>query len=85
MLNFFLQLGPPPTPPPYLRRAVFGCMGEAIPFLVAGSALLVMLFSVLLRYTDRVRDWWASKVLWIDLWVKEHERSDQTKGGKGDA
>lgn len=80
MLNFFLLCCGAPEPQDEFRRAALAWIGEAIPFLVAGSAVLAMLLSITLRYNDRVRAWWEANVCG---WMEEHVvKSEETKGGR---
>jgi len=61
-----LQLGPPPKFPPTqfppVHHSFIEALGQAIPFLIAGSAVLAMLLVVLLRYHERFREFWSSHV-----------------------
>jgi hypothetical protein len=54
-------------------------IGEAIPWVIVGGAVLAMLLSILLRYSDRFREWWERNIC---AWMEEHaKKSDETKGG----
>jgi hypothetical protein len=51
---------------------------DSIPFLVVGGAVLSMLLSILLRYNERFREFWAQHVC---SFMEEHGiRTDETKG-----
>lgn len=52
---------------------------NAVPFLIAGGAVMAMLLSVLLRYNERFREFWATHVC---AFMEEHALPhDETKGG----
>jgi hypothetical protein len=72
----FLQLGPVPSPPPPEPMSWI----SAVPFIIAGGAVLAMLLSILLRYNARFREFWDRHVC---DWMEEHVvKSDETKGGR---
>jgi len=71
-----IQLGPPPTFPYASQPSYTGWLMEAVPFLIAGSALLAMLLAVLLRYNDRFREFWSVHVC---AWMEEHSRPQCSK------
>jgi hypothetical protein len=51
----------------------------AVPFLVAGGCFLAMLLSMLWRYSERWREFWAARVC---AFMEEHGSTrDETKGG----
>jgi hypothetical protein len=63
-----------------MMRAAADWMMDAIPFLIAGCAVLAMLLSVLLRYSSRLSEWWEHNVCG---WMEEHVvKSEETKGGR---
>jgi hypothetical protein len=83
-INFLLVQfgGPPPPLPP--ERPWTGSLRDwislAIPLVIAGLCLLAMLISVLFRYSERFREFWATHVCgWMEEYTME---SDETKGGR---
>jgi putative zinc finger protein len=55
------------------------CPAQAVPFVIVAGVLVAMLISVLFRYSERFREFWARLV--VD-WMQEHvAKSNETKGG----
>jgi hypothetical protein len=51
---------------------------DAVPFIVAGGAIAAMLLSVVLRYSERFREFWATHVC---AFMEEHAVNRDPKGG----
>jgi hypothetical protein len=71
----FLQLGPLPAPPPSEGDLSFvRCLVDAIPFFMVGCLFLAMFISLLLRYSETFREFWAKHIC---AFIEEHGETEE--------